>query len=62
MRQEKKYFKLSQMNIVLSFLASDSRLNTIGVQVKNPEKASGRTERTNAENYSVTDELECNSA
>lgn len=49
-----------QMNIVLSFLASDSRLNTIGVQVKNPEKASGRTERTNAENYSVTDELECN--
>ncbi|MFX7844770.1 hypothetical protein ABTK14_21210, partial [Acinetobacter baumannii] len=31
-----------------------------GIQVKNFERASGTTERTNAPDYSVADELECN--
>ena len=49
-----------QMKIVLSFLAADVQLNARGVQVKNFERASGTTERTNAADYSVADELECN--
>ena len=49
-----------QMKIALSFLAADVRLNVRGVQVKNFERASGTTERTNAADYSVVDELECN--
>lgn len=49
-----------QMKIALAFLASDLRLNMRGIQVKNFERASGRSERTNADNYSVADELECN--
>lgn len=48
-----------QMKIVLSFLAADVRLNARGIQVKNFECASGTTERTNAADYSVEDELEC---
>lgn len=48
-----------QMKIVLSFLAADVRLNARGIQVKNFERASGTTERTNAADYSVEDELEC---
>lgn len=49
-----------QMKIALAFLASDLRLNMRGIQVKNFERASGSTERTNAADYSVADELECN--
>ena len=48
-----------QMKIVLSFLAADVRLNARGIQVKNFERASGTTERTNAADYGVEDELEC---
>lgn len=48
-----------QMKIVLSFLAADVRINARGIQVKNFECASGTTERTNAADYSVEDELEC---
>ena len=49
-----------QMKIILSFLAADMRLNTLGIQVKNPDRAAGSTERTNIKDYSVADELECN--
>ena len=49
-----------QMKIVMSFLAADVQLNARGIQVKNFERASGTTERTNAADYSVADELECN--
>ena len=34
--------------------------HTLGIQVLNPEKRSGRTMRSNAENYIVDDELELN--
>lgn len=50
-----------QMKQVLAMFATDVRYpNAIGVQVKNPEKAAGSTERTNTSGYSVEDELECN--
>ena len=49
-----------QMKIILSFLSSDMRMNTLGIQVKNPEQAAGSSERTNTAGYSVADELDCN--
>lgn len=50
-----------QMKQVLAMLAADVRYpRTVGIQVKNPERASGSTERTNKADYSVADELECN--
>ena len=49
-----------QMKIALAFLAADLRRSMRGIQVKNFERASGTTERTNAPDYSVADELECN--
>ena len=50
-----------QMKQVLSMLAADARYPRLrGIQVKNPERASGTTERTNKGDYSVSDELVCN--
>lgn len=50
-----------QMKQVLTMLAVDVRFpRVVGIQVKNPERAAGSSERTNAADYSVEDELECN--
>lgn len=63
---EAKYlFNLSsgtpQMQIILSQMAMDSRFpDTVGIQVKNPEQASGREERTNTRTFSIEDALETN--
>ena len=48
-----------QMKQVLTMLAVDVRFpRVVGIQVKNPERAAGSSERTNAADYSVEDELE----
>lgn len=63
---EAKYlFNLSsgtpQMQIILSQMAMDSRFpSTVGIQVKNPERASGREARTNTRTFSIEDALETN--
>lgn len=50
-----------QMKLVLAMLACDLRYSNIkAIQVKSPEKASGSSERTNAKEYSIELELECN--
>lgn len=50
-----------QMQIILSQMAMDSRFpDTVGIQVKNPEQASGREERTNTRTFSIEDALETN--
>lgn len=51
-----------QMKIVLALLALTTQHGkpVVGVQVSNPEKRAGTTERTNATNYSIDEELECN--
>ena len=46
-----------QIKICLSFIASDIRNNYRAVQVKNPEKSSGKSERTNSKNFSPADEI-----
>lgn len=47
-----------QMKIVLCMLACDTRFNTVGVQVKNHENASGKSDRTIKDDYDVRTELE----
>lgn len=50
-----------QMQIILSQMAMDSRFpSTVGIQVKNPEQASGREARTNTRTFSIEDALETN--
>lgn len=50
-----------QMQIILSQMAMDSRFpDTVGIQVKNPEQASGREARTNTRTFSIEDALETN--
>lgn len=46
-----------QMN---SFIYHSDIENTIHIQVLNPERKAGTTERTNTENYSIDDEIEFN--
>lgn len=49
-----------QMQIILAQLALDSRYHCRGIQVKNPEQASGRAERTNSCRYPVDEALGLN--
>lgn len=49
-----------QMQIILAQMAVDSRYQTEGIQVKNPEKKAGTTERTNSESYTVDEALRLN--
>ncbi len=49
-----------QMQMLLALLAMDTRFRTEGIQVRNPEKASGTADRNNTKNYSVEDTLETN--
>lgn len=49
-----------QMKIVLAQLALGIGHDVLGVQVSNPEKKSGTSERTNGKHYVVDDELELN--
>lgn len=49
-----------QMKIVLAQLSLNVQYKTLGVQVMNPEKHAGTTERTNDRSYAVEEELECN--
>ena len=46
-----------QMQVILAQLALDSRYHCRGIQVKNPERASGRAERTNSGRYPVDEAL-----
>lgn len=52
-----------QMKMILAQLTLDNRYSdriVVGVQVRNPEKKSGDSDRTNKKNYSVDEELELN--
>lgn len=49
-----------QMQIILAQLALDSRYHCRGIQVKNPERASGQAERTNSDRYPVDEALGLN--
>ena len=49
-----------QMQIILAQLALDTRYPTRGIQVKNPERASGKTARTNVKHYPIAESLELN--
>ena len=49
-----------QMQVILVQLALDSRYRCRGIQVKNPERASGRAERTNSGRYPVDEALGLN--
>ena len=49
-----------QMQIILAQMALDSRYPTKGIQVKSPERSSGRAARTNMEDYPVDVDLELN--
>ena len=52
-----------QMKMILAQLALNNRYNDrdiVGVQVRNPDKRSGDSDRTNKKNYSVEEELELN--
>lgn len=49
-----------QMQVILAQLALDSRYHCRGIQVKNPERASGRAERTNSGRYPVDEALGLN--
>lgn len=49
-----------QMQIILAQMAVDSRYQTEGIQVKNPEKKAGTTERTNSDKYTVDEALRLN--
>lgn len=49
-----------QMQILLAQMALDPRYPTRGIQVKNPEKQSGTTERTNTKTYPVDEALGLN--
>ena len=49
-----------QMEIILSQLAMSTRYRVIGIQVKNPERRAGTTERVNSPRYSPEEELERN--
>lgn len=49
-----------QMKTYLSILSLNTNYDFTGVQVANPEKKSGNSERTNREDYSVEEELICN--
>lgn len=49
-----------QMQIILAQMALDSRYPTLGIQIKNPERQSGTTERTNTRRYPVDEALELN--
>ena len=49
-----------QMQIILAQMAVDSRYQTEGIQVKNPERKAGTTERTNSEKYTVDEALRLN--
>lgn len=49
-----------QMQIILAQLTQDSRYRVRGVQVKNPEGASGHSERTNTNRYPVDEALGLN--
>ena len=50
-----------QMKVVLSQLALSTRSHAItGVQVRNPDRKSGDSDRTNKKNYSIDEELELN--
>lgn len=47
-----------QMKTILSQMTLDMRYDTIGIQVKNPEKKAGTAKRSNAKGYDVGEELE----
>lgn len=49
-----------QMKMALALFATDLRYRSRAVQVKNYERASGSTERTNAKDYDIEFELEFN--
>lgn len=49
-----------QMQIILAQMALDPRYPTKGIQIKSPERASGRAERTNGKRYSVDEALGLN--
>lgn len=49
-----------QMEIILSQLALSARYHVVGVQVKNPERKAGTTERVNSPRYNPEEELEHN--
>lgn len=49
-----------QMQIILAQIALDPRYNAIGIQVKNPEKKAGTSQRTNDKDYDIETELELN--
>ena len=50
----------SQMEIILSQFAASPQYRAIGVQVKNPERKAGTTERVNSKRYNPDEELEHN--
>lgn len=47
-----------QMKTILSQMALDIRYDSVGIQVKNPEKKAGTTKRSNSKEYIVEEELE----
>lgn len=49
-----------QMKIVLAQLTLNTQYRVRGIQVLNPEHASGSSERTNAKSYAIDEELELN--
>lgn len=49
-----------QMQIILAQMALDPRYPTKGIQIKSPERASGRAERTNIKRYPVDEALGLN--
>lgn len=49
-----------QMQIILAQMALDPRYPTKGIQIKSPEHASGRAERTNVKRYPVDEALGLN--
>lgn len=50
----------TQMKSVFQLMAVDTRYRVVGIQVKNPERKAGSTERANDKNYDVDAELELN--
>ncbi|MBR5288618.1 MAG: hypothetical protein IKU34_08550 [Clostridia bacterium] len=49
-----------QMKIILAQLSLSPQYQTLGIQVLNPEKRSGSSERANHKDYIIEDELELN--
>lgn len=47
-----------QMKTILSQMTLDLRYDSVGVQVKNPERKAGTAQRSNAKGYNVEEELE----